>query len=101
MILVGGLGFFALKVYMFNIILGRPISFSTRSALSAERGSTTIGVTRNLIKVAVTVLLIIFALASVVLSIYFYFNGASPTSESIASVQNAGLSKVIITPKGN
>ena len=101
MIMVGGLGFFALKVYMFNIILGRPISFATRSALSAERGSTTVGVTRNLIRVTVTILFIIVAIASVVLSIYFYFFGADPLQDTINSAKKANLSEVLIRPRGN
>ncbi len=78
LILIGGIGWFALKVYLFNIILGRPISFATRSALATERGSAKIGVTRRLIRISVTVLLITLVIAAITLSIYFYTVKADP-----------------------
>lgn len=73
LIFIGGIGWFALKVYIFNIIFGRPIALRTRESLAAERGSVRIGITRDLIRVAVTTLLILTALFSVVLTIYFYY----------------------------
>lgn len=73
LILVGGLGWFALKAYLFNILLGRPISFRQRETLAAERGSSKVGVTKNLIKVSVTILFVVLVIAILVLFLYFYF----------------------------
>ena len=72
LILIGGIGWFALKVYLFNIIFGRQISYATRMALSTERGSGVIGSTRRLIKVSVSIMFIIIILFSIILTIYFY-----------------------------
>ena len=72
LILIGGIGWFAMKVYLFNILFGRPISYATRAALAAERGSGVIGSTRQLIKVSVTIMFIIIIIFSVILTIYFY-----------------------------
>ncbi|WKX02733.1 TrkH family potassium uptake protein [Candidatus Mycoplasma mahonii] len=73
LILIGGMGWFALKVYLFSIIFKRPISFKTREVLSAERGSTKIGSTTQLIKISITVMFIVIIVASIVLTCYFYF----------------------------
>lgn len=72
LIFIGGIGWFALKVYLFNILFGRPISFATREALASERGSSKIGSTRRLIKISVTIMIIIILIAATTLSIYFY-----------------------------
>ena len=72
LILIGGIGWFALKVYLFNIIFGRPIAYATRIALATERGSGVIGSTRRLIKISVSIMFIIIILFSVILTIYFY-----------------------------
>ena len=60
-------------MYIFNIILGRPINFNARQTLSAERGSSKVGVTRHLVKVSVTILFVLLMLSAIVLSLYFYF----------------------------
>lgn len=83
LIFIGGIGWFALKIYFFNILFNIPMSLRTRTALSQERGSTKIGVTNKLIKVSVTAMIIIILLASVILSFYFYFvpgNFNNPTT---------------------
>ena len=73
LILVGGIGWFSLKVYLFNILLGRPISFTTRQTLSAERGSLKQGNVKSIVKVSITILFILIILFTFILSIYFYF----------------------------
>ena len=73
LILIGGIGWFALKMYIFNIILGRPINFNARQTLSAERGNSKVGVTRHLVKISVTILFVLLMLSAIVLSLYFYF----------------------------
>ena len=73
LILVGGIGWFALKIYFFNILFGRPISFRNMETLAAERGSSKIGNTRKIVKISVTILFAILIIATIVLSMYFYF----------------------------
>ena len=86
LIFIGGIGWFALKVYLFNILFNRPISFATREALAAERGSSKIGATRNLIKVSVTIMIVIILIAATTLSIYFYFVDVDPQGGPIAEM---------------
>ena len=83
LILIGGIGFFALKVFIFNIIFNRPISFQTQKSLAAERGSVKIGVTTNLIKIVIIFLLTIILIFSVVLTLIFYYTDISTDSTLI------------------
>ncbi len=98
LILTGGIGFFALKIFIFNIIFNKPISLSSRKALSAERGNVKIGQTRDLIKASIIALITMMTFAGFVMSIYFYF---SPTgfNEDFAAVGN--FSGKSLNPKGN
>lgn len=73
LILVGGIGWFALKIYFLNILFGRPISFSSRETLSAERGTNKSGDIRRIVKISVTILFILIIIATIILSLYFYF----------------------------
>ncbi|WP_128008570.1 potassium transporter TrkG [Mycoplasma sp. ATU-Cv-508] len=50
LILTGGIGLFSLKVYFFNILLRRPISYNTNMTLSTERGSNKVGGSPRIIK---------------------------------------------------
>ena len=72
-----------MKVYLFNILLGRPISFSTRETLAAERGSSRLGSTRRLIKISVTIMLVLIVIASVIFSVYFYFVPVTDASPAL------------------
>ena len=105
LIFIGGIGWFALKVYLFNILFGRPISFATREALAAERGSSKIGATKNLIKVSVTIMIIIILIASVTFSIYFYFvdidTNSGPMARMSAMQGNNNFIAVNEIPTGN
>lgn len=78
LILVGGVGWFALKIYLFNIILGRPISFRSRETLAGERGSSKVGDVRRIVKISITTLLILVIFAALLLSLYFYFVEPDP-----------------------
>lgn len=74
LILIGGCGWFALKFYLFNILLGRPISFRARETLAGERGSSKLGNTRQIVKISVSILFILVISATIILTIYFYFS---------------------------
>lgn len=104
LIFVGGLGWFALKVYIFNIIFGRPISFAERDALAAERGSDKVGFTKNIIKVSVTILLIVLVFASIVLSIFFFYTepDTNPFNVDASKMPSyVGNKMVFENPHGN
>ena len=73
LILTGGLGFFALRVFIINIIFKLPITFSGNEIASSERGSVRIGYGKNLIKISISIMLSIILVFSIVLSLYFYF----------------------------
>ena len=83
LIFIGGTGWFALKIYFFNILFKRPISLHTKITLTQERGSTKMGNTLSIIKVSVASVIIVSLIASVILSFYFYYvpgNFNNPTS---------------------
>ncbi len=73
LILMGGIGWFALKVFIFNIIFNRPISLITRTALAGERGNVRMGETREIIKISIITVFTIMTIAGIALSIHFYY----------------------------
>lgn len=82
LILMGGIGVIALKVYFFNILLNRPIDISTTFALNSERGSSKVGSTRKLILVSVSTILILLLIGAIILSFLFYYTSGNFSSES-------------------
>ena len=98
LIFVGGIGFFVLKVFLFNIIFNRPLSYKMSKMLAAERGSTKIGVTSQLVKVAVIFLFVMVFIFSIVLSVIFYYTDVSKDTSltyddqlKLVSIQNNKL----------
>ncbi len=89
LILIGGIGWFSLKVYLFNIILGRPITFKTNEIVAAERGGIQVGETRKIIKISITVLFIILFISSFTLTLYFYFS--KPLEQPFINVQSKNM----------
>ncbi|MCR8613043.1 MAG: hypothetical protein NC236_00985 [Mycoplasma sp.] len=83
LILVGGVGWFALKAYLFNLLLGRPMSMNLLLALNAERGSSKQGFTRRLITVSITVILVITLLMALVLTFLFYYQKGDFSSDPL------------------
>ena len=73
LIFIGGTGWFALKIYFFNIIFRRPISLHTKITLTKERGSAKMGNTLGIIKISVASMIIVTLIASIILSFYFYY----------------------------
>ena len=82
LILMGGIGVIALKVYFFNILLNRPIDLSTRFTLNSERGSSQVGVTRKLILISVSTILILLLLGALVLTLLFYYTNGDFNSST-------------------
>ncbi|MGX9358714.1 potassium transporter TrkG [Mycoplasma sp. 128] len=76
-ILIGGFGFFTLKLYFFNLVIRHFGWKSTNHDVSLtqfERGTAVIGDTKRLVKVSVTTLFITIIISSIVLFLYFYFS---------------------------
>ncbi|UVD81583.1 cation transporter [Mycoplasma iguanae] len=73
LILVGGIGFFALKVYFVNWLFGKKISIFQRNILNVERGSIKVGSTRKIIIVSINILFVFILVSTLVLTFFFYF----------------------------
>ena len=89
LILFGGIGWFSLKVYFFNILLGRPISFKSNEIVVAERGTVQFHETRRIIKVSITILFAILFIFSIVLTTYFYFS--KPLEQPFYDVKSSNM----------
>lgn len=74
LILIGGIGFFALKFYFFNWLFKRTAKIYTKKFISVERGSNDSStITANII-VSVNFIFIMILLSSFILTIFFYFS---------------------------
>ncbi|AWX42636.1 Ktr system potassium uptake protein B [Metamycoplasma cloacale] len=90
-IFLGGLGIFAIKVYIMQNIFGIKMSIFNNQVSQAERGSNTWGDTKKLIKVSITFLLIILLISTIIFTIIFYF---SPYSRFyIGTLNNPDINK--------
>ncbi len=98
LILVGGIGWFALKIFVFNILFNKPISLTSRAALAGERGNVRFGDTRDLIKVSVISIFVMMTLSGLILSIYFYY---SPMGFNEDFAQVGKFSGASLNPQGN
>lgn len=94
LILLGGIGIFVLKVYFINILFGVDLSLSSRTILEKERSSKNLGVTKETIKIAVSVLFITIFISSFILSFLFYFRPGdfSSTNHGINPIGDVGMS---------
>ncbi len=81
LILLGGIGIFAVKVYVVNFILGRKLKLSTNNILEKERSSKDAGLSKKTITISVSIIFILIILSSFILSFIFYFQ--KPITESI------------------
>ena len=94
LILLGGIGIFALKVYVINVIFNKWMSLSTRNLLSKERGSHTAGNLKRTIKISISALIIMILISSFVLMFIFYFEKGNfnPQDEILDPYGNWALS---------
>ncbi|MEE3928149.1 potassium transporter TrkG [Mycoplasmopsis ciconiae] len=97
LILLGGIGVFALKLFVINWIFRvKNVNLSQINLINSERGSADVSATGKLVITSVKFLLIIILSFGTFLSIYFYFNGPSMT---------AGMQKFLnneyVNPKGD
>ena len=94
LILLGGIGIFALKVYIINVVFNKWMSLSTRNLLSKERGSHTAGNLKRTIKISISALIIMILISSLVLMFIFYFEKGdfNPQDEILDPYGNWALS---------
>ncbi|QJG67089.1 TrkH family potassium uptake protein [Mycoplasma phocoenae] len=87
-ILIGGFGFFTLKLYIFQLLFGwmwKKTSYYKRDMIQLERGSTVDGDTTKLIKVSLTVLFITLFASIIFMTLYFYFSPAGHFDDQLAA----------------
>ena len=92
LILLGGVGIFALKVYIFNVIFNKWLSLNARNVLSKERGAHKSGNLKGTIRVSISALIIMIIISSFVLMFIFYFSDGDFSQTPADAVLN---------PKGN
>ncbi|MDK2819736.1 MAG: TrkH family potassium uptake protein [Mycoplasmataceae bacterium] len=73
LILLGGIGIFAIKVYLFNFIFGQKLNIVTSNIVGQERSSKDASLSKKTIIVSVTLIIILIIFASFILSFIFYF----------------------------
>ncbi|MBR2022732.1 MAG: TrkH family potassium uptake protein [Mycoplasmataceae bacterium] len=73
LILSGGIGIFALKFFLINVIFNKSISINSRNVLEKERGTNSSGELKKTIKVSVSFLFITILIATMVLWLIFYY----------------------------
>ncbi|MBG0730963.1 TrkH family potassium uptake protein [Mycoplasma sp. 'Moose RK'] len=78
LILLGGIGIFAVKFYIFNYLFGKKISILSREILKIERGSNKINELKGVIKTSINFFLILVLISSLILCIHFYYYEVGP-----------------------
>ncbi|QJR44119.1 TrkH family potassium uptake protein [Mycoplasma miroungirhinis] len=91
-ILIGGFGFFTLKLYILRMLFGWMFKTKTshfkRDLIQVERGSTVVGDTQNIIKVSLTTLFILLFTSIIFMTFYFYFSNEGFFSDQKALINN-------------
>lgn len=90
LILLGGIGIFAIKAYIINIILGKWMSLGTRNVLEKERGAAKLGDLKKTIKISISVLFFLIIISTLILLLIFYFETGNFSFEDQS-----------LNPKGN
>lgn len=72
LILVGGIGVFAIKVYIYNAIFRKSASYIMRGVLTAERGTNDVTKSSHIIRNSMIILFSVLIISSIALVIYFY-----------------------------
>ena len=91
LILLGGIGIFALKVYVFNFIFGQALKMSTINILGKERSFKDNNLSKKTIIVSITLILFLVILSSFILSFIFYFEppsnvGIEPSNNPVGDI---------------
>ncbi|MBU4690861.1 potassium transporter TrkG [Mycoplasma zalophi] len=104
-ILIGGFGFFTLKLYIFRILFGWMFKTKTshfkRDLIQVERGSTVVGDTQKVIKVSLTTLFVVLFSSIVFMTFYFYFSNDGFFDNSKANIGDVEIFNPYIKEKYN
>ncbi|MGL5205012.1 MAG: potassium transporter TrkG, partial [Metamycoplasmataceae bacterium] len=92
LIFLGGIGIFAMKVYIFNFIFNRKLNLITSNILGKERSAKDANLSMKTIVVSVSLILILISISSVILSFLFYFEAPSTINSENNPVGDIGLS---------
>ncbi|MGL5617638.1 MAG: TrkH family potassium uptake protein [Metamycoplasmataceae bacterium] len=93
LIFLGGIGIFAMKVYIFNFIFNRKLNLITSSILGKERSAKDANLSMKTIVISVSLILILITISSFILSFLFYFEKPSiEPADNNNPVGNLGLS---------
>ncbi|MGY6172091.1 potassium transporter TrkG [Candidatus Mycoplasma pogonae] len=90
LILIGGIGFFALKIYFINWLFGRRLTIFSREVLNVERGSYQTGKTKTVVVVSINILFTFILVSTIFLTLFFYFSDANFEPEANISESPQG-----------
>ncbi|VEU78346.1 TrkH family potassium uptake protein [Mycoplasmopsis columbinasalis] len=75
LILIGGVGVFALKIYIFNILFfKKKTALKELELVSTERSSSNSREVKSIIVISISILFIVWIVFGFILTFYFYFN---------------------------
>lgn len=89
LILVGGIGVFAIKVYIYNAIFRKSTSYIMRGVLTAERGTNDVTKSGYIIRNSMIILFSVLFISSITLIFYFYFTPVD-MDLTIPGIQQSG-----------
>ncbi len=92
LILVGGLGWFAIRIYFLYFLFNRRLPLKMRMVLQTERGQSKIGQTKEVIIAGVTAVLVTIVIATMFLTIHFYKIKNPYVSNEVSPYHNFGKS---------
>ncbi|WP_245579608.1 potassium transporter TrkG [Mycoplasma leonicaptivi] len=104
LILVGGLGIFALKFFIINYLFKKPIkSLNELEMIKNERGYDDVNNVYKVIKSSIKFILITILISSIAMSFYFFFTQPAHTFgiSEILKDNASDKSAIFINPKGN
>lgn len=79
LILVGGLGYFTLKMFFISWIFKLNSNINQRELVSIERGAKEVGKTTRVIVVSIFTMFVFMIISSIILTLYFYYVAPSST----------------------
>ncbi len=101
LILLGGVGIFALKVWIINIVFRKSISITSRNVLEKERGSSSMGELKKTIKVSISFLFITIILFTFILWPMFFFEKGQFEWQTLDGSQEVTKNFSQYDPHGN
>ncbi|TPE58090.1 TrkH family potassium uptake protein [[Mycoplasma] falconis] len=97
-IVVGGIGIFTIKVYIFQSLLGWRTNIFNSQVSQTERGGNTISETKKMIKVSISFLIIATIFASIIFTLYFYYNDNQFFTDNVDKLNGTGLKPYEFNP---